>query len=90
MTASDSPLQPSTDSLEREIALVEDLLAAHLQREHSGVLGSSLQWCAVCQALDNRRQQVIFQWLDAERGRPRYSVKATLCRRKPADQPEQV
>ena len=64
MTASDLPLQPSRDSLERDVALIEGLLSTHLQREHGGVVGSSLQWCAVCQALDNRWQRLIQQGLE--------------------------
>ena len=59
MTANDLPPKPSRDSLEREIALVEDLLAAHLQHGHER------RDCTVCQALDNRRQQLTQQWLEA-------------------------
>ena len=59
MIANDLSPKPSRDSLEREITLVEDLLAAHLQHGHER------RDCAVCQALDNRRQQLTQQWFEA-------------------------
>ena len=77
MAPADDPLpQPSSGSLgslERDIALIEDMLTAHRQLDHSGVLRQCLkqllEQCAACRALDNLRQQLLLRWIAEGGGR---------------------
>ncbi len=57
----------SYGSLERDIALVEEMLLAHLLIDHDGLVSRSLKECAACQALDNLHQQIVLQWMEAGR-----------------------
>ena len=66
MTPADA-LEGGLDHLISDIALVEEVLVAHLQIDHNGLIDRSLNQCAACRAIDDQHHLLILRWIEKNR-----------------------
>ena len=76
MGLADSPRQLASHiccaSLAYDITLLEEILIAHVQRnhlDHAGAMSSSLGRCSACRAIDRQHDQLTRRWIEAGCGR---------------------